>query len=269
MVLTEHPLLHLQQIPVLLDRASHIPGFPGQVGQVAAGGQGVRVVLTEHLVDQEQAREAGRALFDAVYERWSQLPAGDRPELVVFGESLGSFGGETAFSGEHDLANRTDGALFTGPPSFNALYREFTDGREQGSTEIEPVYRDGRIVRFTNDVATEVPPDGAAWNGTRVLYLQHPSDPIVWWSTDLLIRRPDWLEEARRRDVLDEMVWIPFVTFWQITADLPIGLAVPAGHGHEYTGEHVDGWAAVLQPDGWSATDAAELREIVMAEVDG
>jgi uncharacterized membrane protein len=65
------------------------------------------------------------------------------------------------------------------------------------------------------------------------------------------------------------MVWIPFVTFWQITADLPIGLAVAAGHGHEYTGEHVDGWAAVLQPEGWSATEAAELREIVMTEPDG
>jgi len=52
-------------------------------------------------------------------------------------------------------------------------------------------------------------------------------------------------------------------------SDLPIGLAVPAGHGHEYTGEHVDGWAAVLQPDGWSAAEAAELREIVMAEPNG
>ena len=55
----------------------------------------------------------------------------------------------------------------------------------------------------------------------------------------------------------------------QITADLPIGLAVPAGHGHEYTGEHVDGWAAVLQPEGWSATEAAELGEVIMAEQDG
>lgn len=34
------------------------------------------------------------------------------------------------------------------------------------------------------------------------------------------------------------------------------------------TGDHVDGWAAVLQPDGWSASDAAELREIVRAEPD-
>ena len=69
--------------------------------------------------------------------------------------------------------------------------------------------------------------------------------------------------------MLDEMVWIPFVTFWQITADLPMGLGVPAGHGHNYTGDNVDGWAAARQPDGWSATDAAELREIVMAEPDG
>jgi uncharacterized membrane protein len=34
------------------------------------------------------------------------------------------------------------------------------------------------------------------------------------------------------------------------------------------TGDHVDGWAAVLQPDCWCSTDAAELREIVMAEPD-
>lgn len=96
-----------------------------------------------YLVDQERARDAGRELYDAVYERWSALPADDRPQLLVFGESLGSFGAETAFSGEFDLANRTDGALLVGPPSFNTLYREFTDDREAGSPEIEPIYRDG------------------------------------------------------------------------------------------------------------------------------
>ena len=68
----------------------------------------------------------------------------------MFGESLGSFGGETAFSGERDMANRTDGALFVGPPSFNTYYREFTDGRSAESPEVQPVFRDGRTVRFTN-----------------------------------------------------------------------------------------------------------------------
>jgi len=66
------------------------------------------------------------------------------------------------------------------------------------------------------------PPAAAAWDGTRVLYLQHPSDPIVWWSTDLALRRPDWLREPRGRDVLDEMIWIPLVSFWQISDDLPL-----------------------------------------------
>jgi uncharacterized membrane protein len=96
-----------------------------------------------------------------------------------------------------------------------------------------------------------------------VLYLQHPSDPIVWWSTDLALRRPDWLREPRGRDVLDEMIWIPFVTFWQVSADLPLATAVPAGHGHTYTREYVDGWAALLQPSGWNADRAERLRDII------
>jgi len=43
-----------------------------------------------YLVDQDRAREAGRELFDAVYDRWSKLPMNRRPTLVVVGESLRS-----------------------------------------------------------------------------------------------------------------------------------------------------------------------------------
>ncbi|WP_240359694.1 alpha/beta hydrolase [Pyxidicoccus trucidator] len=215
------------------------------------------------LVDQERAREAGRALFDAVYERWSSLPAGQRPKLLVFGESLGSYGGETAFSGERDLANRTDGVLFVGPPNFNTLYREFTDQRDAGSPEVEPVYRSGRIVRFSRRPGVDIPPASAPWGDSRVLYLLHPSDPIIWWSPSLLLRRPDWLREPRGSDVLGEMVWLPFVTFWQVTADLPLGLAVPPGYGHVYTGEHVDAWVALLRPEGWTEQKTARLRALL------
>ena len=118
-----------------------------------------------YLVDQSKAREAGRALFDAVYDPWSKLPAGQRPRLFVAGESLGSFGGETAFSGEYDLRNRTSGTLFAGPPNFNTLFREFSDHRDPGSPEIQPVYKDGRTVRFTNDAGTAIPPAGPALAG--------------------------------------------------------------------------------------------------------
>jgi len=217
-----------------------------------------------YLVDQSKALAAGRALFDAVYGAWTKLPAADRPNLYVAGESLGSFGGEAAFTGENDLANRTNGALFVGPPNFNTLFRQFSDDREPGSPEIQPIYQDGRIVRFTNDPGQGIPPAGQPWNGSRILYLMHPSDPIVWWSPHLIFSEPDWISEPPGKDVLKTMFWAPFVTFWEVTADLPFATGVPAGHGHKYTAEYVDGWNTVMRA-GLSAQDLASLRKIIAA----
>ncbi|HET6651244.1 MAG TPA: alpha/beta-hydrolase family protein [Nocardioides sp.] len=218
------------------------------------------------LVDQDRAREAGRELFDAVYEEWLALDPGDRPRLYVFGESLGSFGGETAFSGEADMRIRLDGALFTGPPNFNPLYRGFIDDRDGGSPEVEPVYRGGRTIRFSQKPRDPVAPADREWGGSRVLYMQHASDPVTWWSPDLFLTRPDWLEEPPGRDVLPEMTWIPAVTFWQVSADLALCFSMPPGHGHTFTGEHVDGWAKVLRPAGWTPEKADQLRAIIRGE---
>ena len=215
------------------------------------------------LVDQDKARQAGRALFDAVYQHWSQLPQNQRPKLYAFGLSLGSFMMETPFSGEADMANRTDGILLAGPPAFNALNREFTADRDPGSPEVQPVYRDGRVVRFSNDTAAGIPPEGQPWDGTRVLYLQHASDPVAWLSPDLILHRPDWLTEPPGPDVTSEMVWIPFVTFWQVAADMLEPVDTPPGHGHTYTLEFVDGWATLLQPAGWTTQQADQLKQIV------
>ena len=219
-----------------------------------------------YLVDQSKAQEAGRALFDAVYGAWSQLPADQRPRLLVAGESLGSFGGEAAFTGEYDLATRTDGTLFVGPPNFNTLFRQFSDHRDAGSPEVQPVYQDGRVVRFANDPTTGIPPAGQPWDGTRILYLMHPSDPIVWWSPHLIFSQPDWISEPPGQDVLKSMFWMPFVTFWQVTADLPFATGVPAGHGHKYTSEYVDGFSAVMQPAGITPEDLASLSKIIAGD---
>ena len=219
-----------------------------------------------YLVDRDVAREAGRDLFDEVYGRWSRLPADDRPELMVYGESLGSFGGENAFSGERDLANRTSGALYVGPPSFNPLYSDFVEDRDAGSPQVEPTYKNGRTIRFSGRPREGIPPQSSPWSGTHVLYMQHASDPITWWSPGLMLSEPDWLKEPPGRDVLDDMTWIPFVTFWQVSADLALSFSTPPGHGHVYTGEHVDGWAAVLQPADWSEEKATRLREIILSE---
>jgi uncharacterized membrane protein len=96
-----------------------------------------------------------------------------------------------------------------------------------------------------------------------VVYLQNASDPIVWWSPRLLLDRPDWLTGDRAPDVSPSMVWLPVVSFWQVTADLVFATGVPDGHGHRYEADYVDGWAAVTQPPGWTAEDTQRLRQLV------
>ncbi|MCF6736211.1 alpha/beta-hydrolase family protein [Blastococcus sp. KM273129] len=214
------------------------------------------------LVDQAKARDAGRALFDAVYGAWAELPPEDRPELYVFGESLGTFGGESAFSGLADITNRTDGVLWAGPPNFNELWRSIVDDREAGTPEWRPIVDDGRTVRFADEAADLDRPPGP-WEEPRLVYLQNASDPIVWWSPELMLDEPDWLRGERGPDVSPDMVWLPFVTFWQVTADMAFSTGVPDGHGHSYRADYVDGWAEVAQPPGWTDADTARLRPMI------
>jgi uncharacterized membrane protein len=214
------------------------------------------------LVDQAKARDAGRALFDAVYGVWADLPAARRPQLLVFGESLGTFGGEAAFSGEADIRNRTDGVLWAGPPNFNELWRGFVADRAPGTPEWLPVYDDGRTVRFADEAPDLDRPDGP-WDDPRVVYLQNASDPIVWWSPRLVLGRPDWLEGERGPDVSPGMFWMPFVSFWQVTADLVFSTGVPDGHGHKYESDYADGWASIVRPPAWTDADTERLRQLI------
>jgi uncharacterized membrane protein len=118
-------------------------------------------------------------------------------------------------------------------------------------------------VRFANNTTAGIPPPGQPWEGSRVLYMMHPSDPIVWWSPHLIFSQPDWISEPPGKDVLKGMFWMPFITFWQVTADLPFATGVPDGHGHRYSAEYVDGWNAVMRPAGMTAQDLASLRKII------
>jgi uncharacterized membrane protein len=214
------------------------------------------------LVDKAAAQDAGRDLFDAVYDTWHQLPADKRPKLVVLGESLGSFGGEAAFSGTEDIRDRTSGVLWVGPTNSNTLWSRFTAAREPGSPEWQPVYQGGRTVRFVTSAAElEAPAPG--WERPRVVYLQNTSDPIVWWSWSLAFHEPDWLRGPRAPDVSSAMHWYPLVTFWQVAADLALSTAVPAGHGHTYGMlQGAAAWAAIIPPPGWTNARTAELGEV-------
>lgn len=211
------------------------------------------------LVDQERARQAGIALFEAVDRRVRRIPEAQRPKVVVFGESLGSFGAEAPFGSIPTLAARTDGALLSGPTFSNTLWADTTGNRDSGSPEWLPIYDDGAQVRFIAEAADLQRPDGTVWDAGRIVYLQHPSDPITWWSPQLALNKPDWLREERGRDVLDATRWIPIVTFLQVAADMAVSTGVPDGHGHTYLAAIPAAWAAILQPPGWTPEKTEQL----------
>jgi uncharacterized membrane protein len=215
-----------------------------------------------YAVERNKAGDAARELFNQVSAAWSRLPADQRPKLLMFGESLGSLGGEAAFAGIEDLVHRVDGVVWAGPTSANGLWSRLVAGRDGGSSQVLPTYGQGRTVRFatgTADLAT--PPDPAS--APHVVYLHHASDPITWWSPGLVWHKPDWLSEPRGRDVLPAMRWYPFVTFWQVTADLLFADDTPLGHGHRYGGEFAAAWATLVPPAGWTARDTVRLSALI------
>ncbi|OBF36238.1 hypothetical protein A5724_13640 [Mycobacterium sp. ACS1612] len=214
------------------------------------------------LVDKENARQAGQALFEAVDALVKELPEGKRPKLVVFGESLGSFGGEAPFLALNNLVARTDGALFSGPTFNNTIWEDLTRHRDPGSPMWLPIYDKGENVRFAAR-ADNLGRPADPWGRPRVVYLQHASDPIAWWNVDLMFAKPDWLKEPRGYDLSSRMEWIPIVTFLQVSADMAVAGDVPAGHGHVYVKDVANAWAAILQPPGWTPEKTEKLRPLL------
>jgi uncharacterized membrane protein len=214
------------------------------------------------LVDVDKAADAGRELINAIHARLATMPKETRPKLVLFGESLGSYGTESAFKNVDDMISRVDGALLVGPVFRNHIHNATTDARDTGSPFWRPVYKNGEHVRFAvapSDLSQPATP----WQSPRIVYLQNSSDPITYWKLDLIWKRPEWLDEPRGPDVSSHMFWVPIATFWGTLGDMAFSTGVPPGHGHSYGPNPVDAWAAILQPPGWTQHKTQELRDIV------
>lgn len=215
----------------------------------------------------ELAADSSRALFDAVYERWSELPEGSRPRLAVYGLSLGAQGMQGSFTGLADLLSRTDAALFTGPPANSQPWRTLQETRDEGSPIWQPTYDQGRDVRWQSKPG-DFQQLGGEWRQPRLGYLQHATDPITWLDPAVMIQRPEWLagpaaSGGRGADVSDSMRWIPGVTFLHLVTDMLVSEAVPPSHGHNFGDVAVDGWAQVLPGHGRSPAQLASIQSAI------
>ena len=214
------------------------------------------------LIDPDRSREAAEVLFDEVYAYWKTLPRDDRPKLYLHGLSLGSLGSEKSAQLFKIFEDPIQGALWSGPPFPSTGSTAATKGRNPDSPAWLPTVRDGSILRFTNQQNhLETPP--RRWGPIRCVYIQYASDPMVFFSPNLLWHKPAWLRGTRGPDVSPYLDWYPIVTFLQIAFDLPMATSVPIGYGHNYSpANYIDGWVAVTAPEDWSAADTLRLKQL-------
>lgn len=211
--------------------------------------------------NQDLAIESARSLLAEVTERIQQEPEDNRPGLLLYGESLGAFGWERLFDDLDDITAAVDGALWVGPPRSGLLWQRLVADRDAGSPVWRPVYRSGETVRFGADGDALAAP-GGQWDPPRLAYLQHASDPITWWTPELIFNRPEWLDSPRGPDVSEQMPYLPLVTFWQMAVDLAVGTNAPIGHGHKFGPAQAEAWALLVPPPGWSSADTERLLAI-------
>lgn len=214
------------------------------------------------IVEPDRSRLAARALFDEIFTYWTALPKKKRPELYLFGLSLGALGSEASADLMTVFADPINGALWSGPPFASTIWRQLVAGRNEDSPAHLPEFRDGSLVRFMNQdkIAT---PIGAKWGAMRLLYLQYASDPMVFFSPGLALQRPDWLGTDRGADVSEYFDWYPLVTFLQVGFDVPMATSTPSGYGHTYDAlDYIEGWIEVTQPKNWTQADTDRLNTL-------
>lgn len=198
-----------------------------------------------YLAAGHRAPEAGTALFEAVHEHWESLPADQRPLLVVSGESLGSFGSESAFRFRSG--------------SCESHRRRIVRGSCRNESQLAVVHCPPRC-RFTR------PSAGLRRRSGRSLLLRRQRlarrergrepphwlpvhDTIhTWLDTSLAFNKPDWLKSGQRGPYIpDQMIWIPGVTLLQVGIDQLYAMEMP-GHGHDYGQSPAVAWAHILAP---------------------
>jgi len=209
----------------------------------------------------EYGVDQARALFNTVYDYWTELPKDERPALYVHGLSQGAFNSQATLPLLDMLGDPIQGALWTGSPFFSRYWSEIRDRRKPDSPAWRPNFGNGSLVRVMDQYGG-LDGDYAPWGPIRTVFLNYGSDPIVNFTFDSAIRPPAWLDTPRAPDVSDKLSWFPVVTMLQLALDSMFALDVPR-FGHYYIApDYIDGWAAVVEPEGWTQDRADRLKEI-------
>jgi uncharacterized membrane protein len=182
-------------------------------------------------------RHQFRALLWSVSQRLAERPPEKRPKVFVFGESLGAWASSDVlmYQGIDGFDHYgIDKALWVGLPGLAKWSR---NGMAGGRSNLVP---EGSVGVFDNPGEIEELTIEEQ-DMLRATILSHDNDPIAVLSTDLMVRKPDWLVGVRGRGVPEDMDYTPMTTFLQVAIDAMNAMVTVPGHfgsfGHDYRGD--------------------------------
>ena len=219
-------------------------------------------------------RQQFRQLLWGITQRLAERSPGDRPLVLVFGESLGAWSSSDVvmhrgISGFDHYG--IDKALWFGLPG---LAKWSKTGMRDGSSDLVPP---GTVRAFDRyEQFAELTDEDRA--KLRAIILDHDNDPIAQVSFRLAVKQPRWLhpDEPKGRNVPESMEWIPMLTFLQIAVDAMNAMRVIPGEfksfGHDYRGDTARfvhgayGFAPVTDAQMQAVDDALRQLELERGE---
>jgi uncharacterized membrane protein len=179
-------------------------------------------------------RHQFRALLWSVRQRLVERPPENRPKIFVFGESLGAWASSDVlmYQGIDGFDHYgIDKALWVGLPGLAKWSR---NGMARGRSNLVP---DGAVGVFDNPGEIEAL-TAEQQDKLRVTILSHDNDPIAVLSSDLMVRKPEWLDGTSGRGVPEDMDYTPMTTFLQVAIDAMNAMVTVPGQfgsfGHDY-----------------------------------
>lgn len=203
--------------------------------------------------------EQATATLAVIHDHWKTLPEETRPRLYVHGLSLGAWSSMYATNLFRLVDDPIDGAFWAGPPFPSDFWNRVQHARNDGTPWVHPTVGDGSFIRYA--ARGDDGSNGAAdWGDMRIMFLQYPSDPIVFFDPLSLFRRPVWMREPPGDGVSPYLQFMPVVTQFQLALDMALSTTTPAGFGHSYYAQdYIEPWVQVTEPEGWTPEDTVRL----------
>lgn len=200
-----------------------------------------------------------RDFLRAISMRMQMMPEGQRPRLLLFGESLGSHVSQDAFlhrgvQGLHAMG--IEAAVWLGTPHASQWRHSIVDNPPVPD-DLAEIASPAELAALGEERLREL----------RYCLLTHHEDPIPKFTPKLIVQKPRWLGDPATREpgLPKETLWTPYGTFLSVGIDLLNAMNIKPGQFHAFAHDYRSDIRPVVQQVFGLESDADQAERVDQA----